>query len=125
MTSGVKVGQKVRVTYEGVVGAIDQGTRYMSITDSDNEVTWHAIAPSAVVEVLPEPLKIGDEITWEAQEPPLGARLVNQHGTVAMRFMDGWYVVRWTDLTGPHTWVWLNNNFTPSWRVVWLPGNQT
>ena len=127
MTSGVKVGQKVRIEIpEAVVRRVDVDASrpYPALTVTfhvpDGSDVIYELPTDWVVEVLPEPLKIGDDLLLGSDpEPPIGTVLVTVQGYPMRRVGSCWANIHGEQ----HPWSKLNSTMPA--RVVWLPGNQT
>lgn len=94
----VDQGRRVRVTYEG--RCVDPAGRYVQ-QDGDGYRIW--VPLNATVEVLPEPLAVGDQIDDDYPEPPVGTVLLDNFTQVWVGRADGW-VYAGTDNYTPYAW---------------------
>ena len=110
----------VRFAGEGRAGSVtaDPGGMYVHVSVDNRKLTcW---LPLQLVEFIPEPLKIGDEIRpGDDPEPRIGSLLVSKNGCAIKRVRGGWtfasddnILLAWDHHLGSGT----------SWRVAWLPG---
>jgi hypothetical protein len=69
-----KVGTRIRVTY---VGDYVGGSVAQNLSDDGD---LYLIPKDAEIEILPDPLKVGDILNGDSPEPPMGTVLLDQWG---------------------------------------------
>jgi hypothetical protein len=96
----IKVGTRVRVSYEGTVLQGPLGDLYFIARGELREGETDKWIHSDHFEVIAEPLRVGDVITADTPEPPDGTTIMDQSGECARRDGDLWRVT-WG---GRRTW---------------------
>jgi hypothetical protein len=90
--SGLKVGDRVRVEFEGVVESSDSGPRLSWVNGSTADGTSWTVPLSACTVLVP-PIKVGDVVTADnIGQLPIGSIVcrVGETGSPAQRLRDGW-----------------------------------
>jgi hypothetical protein len=89
----IKVGTRVRVSYEATVRQIVGGGTYYVPPEEKlpGEASAWWLHPSRF-EVIAQPLQVGDVITADSPEPPDGTTIMDQSGECARRDGDLWRV---------------------------------
>jgi hypothetical protein len=104
----IKIGTRVRVSYEATVRQIVGGGTYYVPPEEKlpGEASAWWLHPSRF-EVIEEPLQVGDVVTADSPEPPDGSTIVTEHGQSARRCGEVWRVSwgdprPWRELTRVH-----------------------
>lgn len=108
----IKCGDRVRFVGEGEVDAVGQHGRVRVVTDRSS---WWADA--AECQLVVQPLVVGDVVTDDSPEPPVGSLLTRGHrNEVALRTAVNWVVADTHDRVARVPWDRLYRS--PAWTVL-------